>query len=471
MNWILTGVLVYVLIQLAIGLMVSRNIDSEEDYLLAGRSLGLGLATFSIFATWFGAETCISSAGMFYEQGFSGGAADPFGYGLCILFLGFVFAVPLWKRQLTTLIDLFRQRYSVTVERASVLLIAPTSIIWAAAQVRAFGEVISNISNGSVSVDIAILIATGVTIVYTVTGGLKADVMTDLVQGIIIIFSLVVIFIIVLAQIPDLSGAIREIEPERLNPFHGNGGLLEQLEQWMVPICGSVVAQELIGRVIATRSPEVARKSALIGGGIYILVGLIPAILGLLAFKMMPGIENPEHVLPTLAKEHLNTFMYVIFSGALVSAILSTVDSTLLSASALVSHNLIVPLVPGIEERGKILSARIMVVVSGLIAAWLALGAESVFELVHEASAMGSTGVFVIMVMALFSNFGGSAAALTSLGAGLLVYLAAAKYEYPYPFLISMLAAFGGYFLAGLIEHKFLGLKNTSPQATPAQGT
>jgi SSS family transporter len=457
MNWILIGVLVYILSQLAVGLAVSRNIDSEEDYLLAGRSLGVGLSTFSIFATWFGAETCLSSAGQFYEKGFAGGAVDPFGYGLCILFLGVAFAIPLWKRKLTTLIDLFRQRYSVVVERASVLLIAPTSIIWAAAQVRAFGEVISDVSNSAVSVDIAILIATAVTILYTVSGGLKADVMTDLLQGIIIIVSLIIIFIVVVAQTPDISGIIREMEPSRLNPFHTTGNIWDLLELWLVPICGSVVAQELIGRTLAARSPEVARKSALLGGGIYILIGLIPAFLGLIAYKTMPGITDSEHVLRFLAKEHLNTFMYVVFTGALVSAILSTVDSTLLSASALLSHNLIVPLLSeDTEETTKLLSARIMVVVSGLIAAWLAMGADSVFELVHEASALGSTGVFVIMVMALFSNFGGSAAALTALGGGLAVYILGKQYESPYPFLLSLAAAFGGYFLAGLAEQKLL---------------
>jgi solute:Na+ symporter, SSS family len=265
MNWILIGVLVYIVIQLVIGLLVSRNIESEEDYLLAGRSLGIGLATFSIFATWFGAETCISAAGMFYEEGFSGGAIDPFGYGLCILFLGAVFAIPLWRRKLTTLIDLFRQRYGIVVERASVLLIAPTSVIWAAAQVRAFGEVIKSISNSAVSVEVAILIATAVAITYTVSGGLKADVMTDLVQGVVIIVSLIIVFIAVIVRTPDLATTIQEIEPERLNPFHHEGGWLDMLELWMVPICGSVVAQELIGRVLAARTPEIARKSALLG--------------------------------------------------------------------------------------------------------------------------------------------------------------------------------------------------------------
>ncbi|RMH60973.1 MAG: sodium:solute symporter, partial [Bacteroidetes bacterium] len=139
----LIGVFGYVLVQLGIGLYVSRRIRTEDDYLIAGRQLGYGLGTFTIFATWFGAETCIGAAGAIYEQGLSGGTADPFGYGVCLLLMGFVFAVPLWRHKLTTLADLFRRRYSAGVERLAVILMVPTSLLWAAAQVRAFGQVLS----------------------------------------------------------------------------------------------------------------------------------------------------------------------------------------------------------------------------------------------------------------------------------------------------------------------------------------
>lgn len=122
MNLILLGVFIYVGLQLMIGLWVSRRVDTEDDYLLAGRRLGYGLATFSIFATWFGAETCIGAAGSIYENGISASPAEPFGYGLCLVLMGLVFAAPLWRRRLTTLADLFRQRYSGGVERLAVLI-------------------------------------------------------------------------------------------------------------------------------------------------------------------------------------------------------------------------------------------------------------------------------------------------------------------------------------------------------------
>src|SRR3990170_6181582 len=106
-------VLLYMLLQLTLGVWVSRRIRTEADYLIAGRSLGYTLATFSIFATWFGAETVVGSAGAAYTEGVSLGSAEPFGYGLCLIAMGLVFAVPLRRRRLTTLADLFRLRYSV----------------------------------------------------------------------------------------------------------------------------------------------------------------------------------------------------------------------------------------------------------------------------------------------------------------------------------------------------------------------
>src|SRR5438034_11464471 len=111
MNAVLIGVLVYVVLQLAVGVLVSRGIRSEADYLVAGRRIGLGLATFSMFATWFGAETCIGASGKFYTEGMAGGVTDPFGYALALFIVGFVIAAPLWNRGLTTLADLFRERF------------------------------------------------------------------------------------------------------------------------------------------------------------------------------------------------------------------------------------------------------------------------------------------------------------------------------------------------------------------------
>ncbi|MCX8056405.1 MAG: sodium:solute symporter, partial [Ignavibacteria bacterium] len=190
MNIILFGIFIYIILQLLLGFYISRFIKSEDDYLLGGRQLGYVLATFSIFATWFGAESCIGTAGAAYESGLAGVTADPFGYGMVLLIVGFFFAIPLYKMRLTTIADFFRERYSTLTEKIIAIVMIPTSILWAAAQIRAFGLILSSSSN--LTVEVSILISALIVITYTVFGGLLADAWTDLIQGLILIFGLLV---------------------------------------------------------------------------------------------------------------------------------------------------------------------------------------------------------------------------------------------------------------------------------------
>lgn len=385
----LAAVLAFVAVQIAIGWWISRRIVSEDDYLLAGRRMGPLLATGTIFATWFGAETCVGSAGQVFEGGVSIRSSEPFGYGLCLVLMGLVLARPLWKRRLVTLADLFRQRYSPGVERMAALLMVPTSLLWAAAQLRAFGQVLA--STSTLELEAAIVAATAIALVYTAMGGMLADAITDVIQGGLLVIGLVVLFGAVVLHLGGPGAALEAIDRERVQLVPGGTtDWLVVLEDWSIPILGSVVAQELVSRISAARSGAVARGAPIVAGGMYVAVGLIPVALGLLAPELLGELEHPEQALPRLAALHLPGALQLVFTGALVSAILSTVDSTLLVSSSLASHNLVQPLLPRLSERARVRLARGGVAVFACVACGLALGAEGVFTLVEEASAFGS---------------------------------------------------------------------------------
>jgi len=415
LNVVLVGILGYVMAQLAIGAWVSRRIRSEEDYLLGGRRLGYGLGTFTIFATWFGAETCIGAAGIVYDEGLAGASAEPFAYGLCILLMALVYAVPLWRLKLTTPADFLRLRFGSTVERVVVLLMIPTSLFWAAAQIRAFGQVLS--ASSGLAAHLTVTLAALVVIVYTSFGGFLADAWTDLVQGIALTVGLVLLFGFVVHACG--MGLFASVPAERWAFWAGTGTPpLATLDRWAIPILGSVTAAELVTRTIAARTPQVAQRAAFTAAGLYILVGLIPVLLGLLGPALVSGVDDPEHVLPRIAQAHLPGWAYPLFAGAVVSAILSTVDSNLLVSASLLSHNILAPLRPSLGEAGKVRLARAAVVLFGVLAYGMALYAESVYALVEQASAFGSAGIFVVMTLGLFTRFGRRRAALAALVAG-----------------------------------------------------
>jgi Na+/proline symporter len=448
----LVAMLAYLALQLGVGIWISRRIKSESDYLLAGRSLGYTLATFSIFATWFGAETMVGSAGNAYRDGVSLGNAEPFGYGLCLILAGFVFAAPLWRRRLTTLADLFRQRFSVGVERLVALIMIPGSILWAAAQVRAFGHILS--TSSTISPQLAIACAAGFTMLYTMFGGLLADATNDLIQSVVITVGLFVLLggvLIELSQMSTLSETLGVIGPVSLLPSTGDSPFAIA-EEWAIPICGSVIAAELVGRIIATRTPTIAKRSSITAGVLYIIVGTIPLVIGLLGQRIVPTLGDAEQVIPAVAHALLPTFFFAIFAGSVVAAILSTVDSTLLVASGLMSHNILIPIFKVTSERSKVLMARAGVFAFGVVAYVQAIRAEGVFELVESASAFGSAGILVTAVFGLFTSLGGPFAALATLVGGLLVYLAATFGGFAYPYLLSLGASLLTYVVVGTME-------------------
>jgi Na+/proline symporter len=459
----LAAILGYLVLQLAIGVWLSRRISSEADYLVAGRQLGYRLAIFSTFATWFGAETVVGAAGTTYRDGLSVASAEPFGYGLCLLLMGVFFAVPLWRRGLTTLADLFRQRYSTGVERMAAVVLIPSSVLWAAAQVRAFGTVLATAAPG-IDVPMGIAVAAGFAVLYTAFGGLLADATTDLVQGVLLVVGLFVVGGAVLAAVGGPAGVPAALAAARAargaallaaGAAAAQPGWLEVAEAWAVPVLGSVVATELVARVIATRTPVVARRSTLVAGALYVSVGLVPVFIGMVGGALVPSLADAEQLVPALAQRLLSTAGYALFAGGLISAILSTVDSTLLVASGLLSHNLLVPLLGVTDEGRKVRLARGGVLVLGAVAYVLALRADGVFALVEEASAFGSAGTLVCVTFALFTRVGGAGAAYATLGVGVVSYLAGRQLGVTAPFLLSLACALAVYVAGAAIEWRW----------------
>jgi Na+/proline symporter len=113
------------------------------------------------------------------------------------------------------------------------------------------------------------------------------------------------------------------------------------LNDWAIPVLGSLFSQELLMRISSSHSARMARRSTLTAGVIYIVIGAIPVVLGLLGRMLVPGIDEADAVLPAITRYYLGELGFVILSGALISAILSTVDSALLACGSLMTHNLL----------------------------------------------------------------------------------------------------------------------------------
>lgn len=453
MTPLLWAIATFMTLQFVIGVWVSKRVTNESDYLIAGRRLGPLLVTGSLFATWFGAESVVGAAGAAHANGVSIASSEPFAYGLCIILLGVVFAVPLWRRGLTTLADLYTSRYSPLVERVAAVLLIPGSLFWAAAQIRAFGHVLV-VSGSGVQLEVALAIATAFVIAYTAVGGLLADATTDILQGVLLTIGLCVLLFAVAdahGGFSAMSASVSAADKIHLLPSVAISPI-ETVEEWAVPVLGSVVAAELASRVIAARSASVARNSALAAGTIYIAVGMVSVAIGLAAGAIVGPVDDPEQIVHATARTLLSPFMYVVFAGGFLSAILSTVDSTLLVSAGLASHNLVLPALRIRDERTKLRVSRIMVGTFGVIAYGIARAASDITSIVELSSSVGSAGVLVTLAFGLFTNFGGPHAALATLVTGISVFVAATAIGTTAPFLLSLAASVAMYVLVASVE-------------------
>lgn len=440
-NWVLICILIYVAMQLIISFLVMRRLKNETDYLLAGRKLGVPFGAMSVFATWFGAETCIGAAGAIYENGLSGARIDPFGYAACMFLMGFFFARKLWSLNLTTLGDFFARRFGHGVEKLGVTLMIPASIIWASAQILAFGHVLS--ATSTLALELSIAFAAVMVIAYTALGGFLADVISDFIQGIVLILGLLVLLVIVCLNLPDTDVLSAGFSYERVQLRQEGETWLAVINVWSIPIIGSLFTAELITRVLASRSADAARQSVVLGASLYVIIGLVPVFFGMIGPQLIPGLLDGEQLLPLLAQTYLPPFMFVIFAGALMSAILSTVDSALLAAGSLASHNIILPMLGATTDAAKVKISRLTVAVFGLIAYGLAISADSVLGLVEEASAFGSAGIFTCCLLGLSQHRGGKFTAATSMIVGICSYgFFAYGLQSDYAYVLSLSLAF-----------------------------
>lgn len=409
----------YLFFQFLLCFWISKKIKNEDDYLVGGRNSGYFLISLSLFATWFGAETCIGSSAEVYRFGLSGSRADPFGYSLCLFLTGFLIAPKIWNKKYVTLADYYKDRFGEATESIAVFILAFSALIWSAAQLRAFGQVLSTVTDWPIQ--LAVFVSFAFVLLYVLFGGLMGDIITDAIQSFVIVLGLLLIFYFVFRQ-TDLSffELIKTQPPERLSILGANESILKRVDRWMIPVLGSLVAQEIISRIFASRSKSVAIGSSYISGLIYIFVGLIPVFLGLVGPSLIFMTEGrEEQFILKLAEASLPLFFVPIFFGAIVSALLATIDSILLSSSGLISHNIVIPKLKITSEKKKVFISRLVVFLCGVLSYILAIYSESIYSLLETASSFGTSGVLVITVIGLWFSFGNAKTSTLTLLSGL----------------------------------------------------
>ncbi|HPM42692.1 MAG TPA: sodium:solute symporter family protein, partial [Candidatus Omnitrophota bacterium] len=318
-------------VMLSIGWWASKKVHNTKDYIVAGGRLGWMLSIGAIFATWFGAETCMGSSGTAFQKGILGVIADPFGAGLCLILSGLFFAKYFRKMNIETVVDYFENRYGKDVSGLLSLVYIPVYIGWIGAQLLAFGYILNSLTG--IEIMPAVIISTIVVVIYTYSGGMWADTVTDLFQAAILLAGLAILYPVLVHDIGGFAYAKSKI-PADFFHFYPKGSSpldwLNYIQAWIIVGLGSLPAQDLFQRTMAAKNAKISKWASIVAGVLYIVVGLLPVFLGILGRVALPE-SSGEKILVELALRYLSPPLIALMIGALLSAIMSSADSAILA--------------------------------------------------------------------------------------------------------------------------------------------
>lgn len=407
-----------------IGYLAGRRVKTIEDYVIAGRNLPFWLAVPTIVATWFGAGSSMGVSGTVYSEGFYGVLADPFGCTLALLITGIFFAAPFRRLRLLTISDLLGQRYGSVFERISTLLMLPFYIGTLASQMLAMGYIFHIVSG--ISPELGTLVGSLIVVIYTAAGGMWAVSLTDCLQLILLSAGLIVIVPICFDNLSNYQEVFQTMSIEFTNILPKNSGDLNWTSfagRLLMTGLGAIMGQDLLQRSLACKTENIARWSSISSAVIYFALGLIPLFIGIAGRYILPNLEQPELLIPLIAQKFLSPLTFALFACGLLSAIMSTADSYLLAGTSLLANNIILKTWPLNDEAKKIGLLRVINVILAILALFLALSGQSIFNMMVHSGATLFVAIFIPATFGLFWNKASSTAAWCSLLAGMTAWV------------------------------------------------
>ncbi|MBS0308570.1 MAG: sodium:solute symporter family protein [Proteobacteria bacterium] len=435
MNYtLITFVVLYLVGTLAIGVWAGTRIKNTSDFAIAGRSLPLIMVVTTTFATWFGAETVMGIPAKFVQGGLNAIVEDPFGAGTCLILVGMFFATRLYRMNLLTIGDFYRQRFGKGIEVFCSLAIMLSYLGWVAAQITALGLVFTVLTNGGMSEQTGMIVGTLAVLIYVVIGGFLAVAWTDFIQMIVLVIGLSIIAffsadlaggsgkVLALASKHDLWNFLPPPTFTEIAMFVGAG---------LTMMLGSIPQQDVFQRVMSAKDEKTARNGAVIGGASYILFAFVPMFIVASAVVIMGSDaldlakNDYQRLLPTFIMTKMPLVMQILFFGALLSAIKSTSSATLLAPTTSFVENILKNLRPGMSDRQQLFAMRATLVVFACLVLLYAIkmNGTPIYDLVSSAYQVTLVGAFVPLVMGLYWKRATTQGAIVSLAAGIGVWI------------------------------------------------
>ena len=428
-------IVAYLLGILAVGVLsVRRQRMTGEVYFLAGRSLGWGMIGAALFASNISTIHLVGLAASGYNEGVVWGNFEWMA-AFTLVILALFFAPFYFRNRIDTLPEYLERRFNAAARSfLAFMAILGALFIHIGMSLYAGATVFEQFFG--VDVLTSILVISAVTGLYTVLGGLKAVVVTEAIQSVLLVGGSVLVTVLAIWALPEhgistLAEFEAQLKPQQLSMVWTDNsiGLAWYSVLLGYPVLGIwywCTDQTIVQRVLAARSEHDAQIGPLFAGFIKVLpvfILVLPGVIGYVLYGSEIG-ANANQVLPKLIQELVPTGLRGLISAGLLAALMSTIAAALNSCATLFAVDIVARVRPRTSDASQVRIGRWSAVVVMLLAmAWSTQGARfsSIFEAVQEIGAALAPAITTVFLWGVFWKRGTAPAAVATLVFGFVM--------------------------------------------------
>jgi SSS family solute:Na+ symporter len=415
----------YVVIALYFAVMIGagywglKRARSADDYLVAGRRLGPFMYVGTLSAVVLGGASTIGGIALGYENGISG-MWLVFWIGMGVIALGILMSTRLSRLGVYTVSEMLENRYGSASRLISAIIIAAYALMIAVTSTIAIGTVFNVVLGLSPSV--AILVAGGIVVAYSVAGGMWSITLTDYLQ--FLIMTVGIFFLLLPLSIAAAGGfsGMQEALPASYFSLTAIGGQTI-FTYFLLFFFGLMIGQDIWQRVFTARSPEIARWGSVAAGVYCLLYALAGALVGTAARVMLPDLSTPDNAFARIATEALPAGITGLVIAAALAAVMSTASAGLLASSTILANDVYAGFIVR-GEHNKVLVSRVTTLLVGVVVLVISLIVSDVVGALTVAYDLLTGALFVPIVGALFWTRATAAGALASIVVSSVVVVA-----------------------------------------------
>ncbi|NVJ70101.1 MAG: sodium/solute symporter [Alphaproteobacteria bacterium] len=422
---------IYFVVVVAAGMLLAGKSENTEEYFLAGRKMTWPLIGFSLIASQISTTSMVGLAGDAYAVGISIYSYEWMAVVLLVIFAIFIIPIIL-RAQIYTMPEFLEKRFCHISRTYFATITLFLNIVIDTAGSLFAGALVINLVFPDVPLWQSIAILAFFAGLYTVFGGLRAVIFTDVFQAVLLFGASIVITIFAYDKVGGWDAIMAGVPAEKMSLYRP---MDDKALPWLgiftgIPILGFYfwcTNQFMVQRILSAKDIHHARWASLLAGLLKVPMIFIMILPGSAAILLYPALDRPDLVFPVLMFDLLPAGILGLVMAGFLAALMSQIDSTLNAASTIITMDFVRPHRPKLTSKQLLVVGRVVTVIFMLLAVAWAPQIEkfpSLFRYLQNVLAYAVPPVVVLFLGGILWKRGNATGAKACIAAGIAVAIA-----------------------------------------------